>query len=362
MNKKRFYKNVKRNQQWTQPEEGREIDFADKYVSGEGIYSDKFDYMRPKVKKKRKRKADFRKYAKRLGIACLCFLIISAGYTVMDVYMQRHVMPSDYSDNDNESGGVINEVALSLKSQYVQSVSLDGSVMLDSVIEELSQNGCNSVTFDIKRSEGSVGYKSALSTVDTYGATAFPATDLKGSVERLKAQDILAVGRIYCYLDNLVPQKDSSAAVLDRNGIPYTDSKGNTFLNPNSETAYRYIKDIISECAEMGITVFVLDGVDLPGELSDLYNDGFDYLSKRLYADLGTDIKLLEAQNVSLSNYTQDNEEEDEGTDSLADEISQKLSSEQEADKVYFITTQTDKSAVKEKLEESGIKSYILAD
>ena len=55
MKKKRFYKNVKRNQQWTQSEAGREIDFADKYMSGEGIYSDKFDYMRPKVKKKRKR-------------------------------------------------------------------------------------------------------------------------------------------------------------------------------------------------------------------------------------------------------------------------------------------------------------------
>lgn len=364
MKKKRFYKNVKRNQQWTEGQAGREIDFADKYMSGEGIYSDKFDYMRPKIKKKRKRKADFRKFAKGLGIAVLCFLVISVGYTGMDVYMQRHAMPQDYSDGGDESGGVFNEIALNLKSEYAESVSLDGSVMLDSVITELSQGGCNSVTFDLKRSEGSVGYKSALSTVDTYGAIAFPATDLKGSVEKLQAQDILAVGRVYCYLDNLVPAKDSSAAVLNRDGIPYSDSKGNTYLNPDSETAYRYIKDIIAECAETGITVFVLDGVDLPDEISDGFNDGFDYLAKRLYADLGTDIKLLEAVNVSLNSSAEDTDGEStqENNNALESEISQKLTAEQDSNKIYFISVSAEKAAVKEKLEEGGIHSYILAD
>lgn len=364
MKKKRFYKNVKRNQQWTETQPGREIDFADKYMSGEGIYSDKFDYMRPKIKKKRKRKADFGKFAKRLGAAAVCFLIISVGYTGMDVYMQRHTMSQDYSGGSSEDGGVFNEIALNLKSEYAESVSLDGSVMLDSVISELSQSGCNSVTFDLKRSEGSVGYKSALSTVDTYGAIAFPATDLKGSVEKLQAQDILAVGRIYCYLDNLVPVKDSSAAVLNRDGIPYSDSKGNTYLNPDSETAYRYIKDIIAECAQTGITVFVLDGVDLPDEISEGFNDGFDYLAKRLYADLGTDIKLLKAVNVSLNQDAKaaDGEDSDEEPSALENEISQKLSSEQDSNEIYYITAAADKTAVKEKLEESGIQSYILAD
>ena len=38
--RKRFYKNVKRNQTWTEEIQGREIDFADKYAD-DGIYSDK---------------------------------------------------------------------------------------------------------------------------------------------------------------------------------------------------------------------------------------------------------------------------------------------------------------------------------
>ena len=68
MKKKRFYKNVKRNVKWTEEEKGYPIDFADKYVSDEGIYSDKFDYMRPKIKKKRKHKAQARTLFMRIFI------------------------------------------------------------------------------------------------------------------------------------------------------------------------------------------------------------------------------------------------------------------------------------------------------
>ena len=71
MKKKRFYKNVKRNTKWTEEEKGYPIDFADKYASDEGIYSDKFDYMRPKIKKKRKHKAQARTLLKRLGHCCI---------------------------------------------------------------------------------------------------------------------------------------------------------------------------------------------------------------------------------------------------------------------------------------------------
>lgn len=361
MSKKRFYKNVERNQKWTEEETGHPIDFADKYLSDEGIYSDKFDYMRPKIKKKRRNKAKLEKLSKRLGIAVACFLIISVGYTGMDIYMQRHAMPAKLSEVNNAYDGAINEVALDLKSKHTQSVSLDGSVMLDAVISELTEGGYNSVTFDLKRSEGSVGYKSALANVDTYGAIAFPATDLKTSVEKLSAQDILAVGRVFCYLDNLVPDKDNSSAVLNSNGVPYRDSRDNTYLNPDSETAYKYIKDIISEAMDMGITVFVLDGVNLPDDIADNYNDGFEHLSQRLYKDLGTGIKLLEAVNVSLSEEAVQNNEDDNNEDT-ENEITRKMESSLDNNKVYFITTNADKAEIKENLEGSGIPSYILAE
>lgn len=387
MKKKRFYKNIKRGEKWTEEEKGYPVDFADKYISNEGIYTDKFDYMRPKTKKKRRTKEKAKGLSKKFGIALLCLLIIGIGYTGMDVYMQRHGMLVRYSDLQNQPAeGSINEMQLSLKASYEESISMDGSVMLDSVISKLTDGGYNAVMIDIKRDDGSVGFKNALATVDTYGSVAFPATDLKGSVSKLKEQDLLAVGRVYCYMDNLVPQKDRSAAILDSNGIPYTDSKGNTYLNPDSQTAYKYIKDIIAEAADAGITVFVLDGTDLPEAIADEYSGGFDKLAAKLYNDLGTDIKFVKGIDVSLSasdigksENQESNDEEsasrkaEEGNDEeSADEettesttqnkINELLPQIDTSREVYFITAAADKAETKSVLEDCGISSYILAD
>ena len=171
------------------------------------------------------------------------------------------------------------------------------------------------------------------------------------------------MGRVYCYLDNLVPSQDSSAAVLDSNSIPYTDGRNNTYLNPDSQTAYKYIKDIILEAYEMGITVFVLDGVDLPEAVSEQYNDGFDYLAARLYADLGTEIKLLRAVNVTVSSktvYDEDGDVIEEG--SVSADIEKKLSDDIGSNAVYFIKTNADLSAAKEGLDSAAVSSYILSE
>lgn len=382
MKKKRFYKNIKRNQKWTEEEKGYPVEFADKYATDEGIYSDKYDYMRPKTKKKRHNKIKARKVLKGIGIAVLCYAVISVGYTFMGVYMDRNAMPVNYEDVKPESESLFNEVALDLNGEFTQSISLDGSVMLDSVTSDLLSNGCNSVMFDIKRSDGSIGYKSSIATVDTYGAVAFPATDLRGSVVKLAEQDILAVARVYCYLDNLTPEKDHSAAILNSNSVPYTDKKGNTYLNPDSEIAYKYIKDIIAEAVDMGITVFVLDGTDLPENIADKYNDGFDYLAQRLYSDLGTDIKLLEAVDFELTNDMLSIEQEDEEqttessreTDSEDTESSEEETTESKVNitellpgdmnnnKVYCITVESDADTtqIRRILEEGGVKSFIL--
>lgn len=377
MKKKRFYKNVKRNLKWTEEEKGYQIDFADKYLSDEGVYTDKFDYMRPKVKKKRKHKARARIFLKRFGIVLLCLLIVGVGYTAMDVFMLRNGMPVRYSEIEPDTQNTINEMKLDLQCAYEESISMDGSVILDSVITELTQGAYNSVMFDIKRMDGTIGYQSALANVDAYSAVSLAASDLKTSVQKLSEQDILAVGRVYCYLDNLVPARDRSAALLNGNGVPYTDTQGNTYMNPNSETVYKYIKDIIAEAADMGVTVFVLEGTDLPESAGSGYSDGFENLAARLYEDIGTDIKLLQAVHVDVDDTINSSISEEDTTDEADSEndeettqtadnvntaVSELFSEELGTDKVYYVTTSLDMTEVKTILEESGIESFILAN
>ncbi len=373
--KKRFYKNAKRNQVWTEEVQGREIDFADKYVY-DGIYTDKYDYMRPKQKRKKYfNKNNVISFFKKFGIVVLCLLVFNVGYIFMNVYMQRHSMPVVAENEEEVVEPALNEVAFDLKSKYVESVSFDGGVMLDAVITDLQANGYNSVAFDVKREEGTIGYKSALANVDTFGAIAFPATNLKGSVAKLANEDILTVGIVHCYRDNLVPSVQKSAAIIGKNGLVYKDSRDNTYLNPDLDITYNYIKGIIQEAYDMGVKIFVLDDVNLPSSISDNYNDGFENLAKRLYKDIGTDIKLLEAVNVELKSFapeesttskdqTNDSNEnkQNKKPDKKDDEISQKLSSNLNNNQIYFVKTSAEKNVIKQKVEEHGISNFILSD
>lgn len=349
--KKRFYGNAKRNQKWTEEEQGRQIDFADKYIYSEN-YSDKYDYLRPKRKPKKNTKEIAAKHLKRLGAVICAFLILGAGYTAMDVYMIRTGIPPVKDAQEERSDNDFSSIALNLQSEYIDSVSLDGGVMLKAVADNAVNGGFNSVAFDIKRSDGSVGYKSSLAAVDTYGAIAFPASNLKTSTQTLKSNDLLCVGIVSCYLDNLVPDKNRELALYSTTGAVYRDSKDNTYLNPNKDGTYNYIRDIISEASEMGITIFILDGCELPQEISEDYNDGFDYIAKRLYQDIGTQIKLLNAERVHISRDLIESED-------AAEEIINKFKSD-EQDKVYFVSASAEKEIIKEKLEECGISNYIL--
>ena len=297
MKKKRFYNNKKRNSKWTEKETGRKISFADKYIDA-GNGSDKFDFKRPKPKKKRAAKEKTAKLFKNIAIVIACFLIISVGYSAMDLYIDRNAMP-ETEENTGESVSFSN-VNLMLKGMSVQSISLDNSVMLDSVIKSAEDEAYSSVTFDLKRDDGTIGYDSKLATIRAYGAISSPAAQLEKSVAKLNQADIIPIGRISCYKDNIVALSDLDSAIKSGKSV-YKDANGNAYLDPNNSTTYNYIKSIIEETKAMGINVFLLDNTKLPGDISGDYNDGFAALAKKLYAEFGQDIKFIEAIDVTIN-------------------------------------------------------------
>ena len=363
MRKKRFYNNKKRNTKWTEPEKGRKIDFADKYIDA-GTGSDKFDSKRPKKRKKRFTAEKTGKFFKNAIVVLLCFCVVSGGYTIMDLYMERNAMPENNSNSQVESN--IGSLSLNIKSRVVPSLSLDGGVMLDAVISDTQNQGYSSVTFDLKRNDGTIGYESKLATIDAYGAISSASTDLEGSVARLLESDLLPIARISCYRDNIAPVADLTAAVTNGASL-YKDADGNTYLNPDSQTTYNYIKGIIEEAKGMGITVFVLDNTELPEDIGSNYKDGFAGLTKKLYADLGEEIKLLMAVDVDavcdvVNNAVPDEDSEEnavalpegdteyvQSDEEFEKDLSQKIQRNAGTNAVYYITTN----------REDDLKSYL---
>lgn len=364
MRKKRFYNNKKRNTKWTESVKGRKIDFADKYIDA-GTGSDKFDSKRPKRKKKIFTSERLGKFFKNAVVVLIGFCIVSVGYTIMDLYMERNAMPE--ADGNSQVQSNIGTLSLNIKSRVVPSLSLDNGVMLDAVIADTLNQGYSSVTFDLKRNDGTIGYESKLATIDAYGAVSSASTDLEGSVAMLLESDLLPVARISCYKDNIAPVADLTSAVTKGASV-YRDLAGNTYLNPDSKTTYNYIKGIIEEAKGMGITVFVLDNTELPDDISENYNDGFATLTKRLYADFGDEIKLLMAVDIDAVSDLENNSDEDgEEADSeynqsnkeFEEELSQKIQRNAGTNAVYYITTNREED-VKSYLSGKDTANYII--
>lgn len=353
--KKSYYDDKKRNQKWTEEAVGHEIDFADKYSEG-GSYSDKYDSLRPNPKKAEKKKAERRKKLKTFCIIVMCIVLVCAGYTAMDIHMLRHAEPvKQMDDAEADVTGTMSEVSINFSSFHAESVSLDSSVMLSSVINDAVDKGFTSITFDAKRSDGTIGYASSLASVDTFNAISTPSSQPEASVKELLANDILPVARICCYQDNVIPNQAADAAIMD-GGKVYTDNAGNTYLNPDSETAYNYIKDIIQECYGYGITVFVLYGCDLPEEISNRYNDGFEIIADKINKDLDGTVKLLEEVDVEIIGK---NAETGKTTNS-AIKADIKNFAEINNNQVYYISTKVAEEKVIDQLNKNNINRFII--
>lgn len=352
---KRFYDNKNRNGHWTEEPKGRYIDFADKYSEGDGsnkykdIAASAHRVALKQTEKKNKRK-------KTVAVILLAVVFIGVGYIGMDVRMIRNAEPAETAiKNSSGADSSVSQISLELAAEKIESVSLDNSAMLDSVISSAHDVGCNSVVFDAKRADGTIGYRSSLAAIDTYSAMSNVGNDSTASIKKLIKNDILPVARISCYADNVASVQNPSMAVSDTNGV-YKDKDGDSFLNPDSDDAYGYIRDIIRELSDLGIQVFILYGCDLPESISSNYNDGFDALAEKLNSEFDGKIKLIREVTVDIKGV---DSESDKVTDAkIIEEI--KAFPSLEDNQIYAVNSSVEHKHLYELLSENGVNNFIL--
>ncbi len=318
--------------------------------------------MKRKTRKKRstrEKQAQSQKRKKTVLIAVMCVVLVCVGYIGTDAFMIRHSYPVRQSEEITGENADSNTEKKKIKSIAlgIPSVALDNSVMLSSVLEEAKDSGFKSVSFELKRADGSIGYDSSLTTVDTFGAISMPAKQLHESIKTMKGEEIKPIAVIYCLKDNIVPSKSKDMAVIKDNKI-YKDYKGNTYLNPDSEDALKYLKEIVIESYNLGVRTFVLASVKLPDNVRKEHKDGFKKLSAELSSKVGSDAVFIEAVEAEINGWNvADGEYNYAGIKNEIEKLP-KLKSNQ----MYLIKTEKDIDTINKALNKNKIKGYIIKE
>lgn len=175
---------------------------------------------------------------------------------------------SEQSSSDSETPASFSDLS-KIKGVYMPTSILLDEALFEEFIKSSNEKGFDTVVFDLKDSAGHVYYNSQNESVITAGAKVTGAVDLSSRVAKMKEYNITPIARIYAFKDPIASfvLPDSYVwyqAPGTRWVDNYIDKGGKPWLNPESEVAQRYIKEIALEVVSNGVNKIIMDGVTYP--------------------------------------------------------------------------------------------------
>ena len=174
---------------------------------------------------------------------------------------------------------------------YVDSAALSTAVGLDGVIANAKTAGATHLVFDVKNQDGTVMYLSQNQYAMQLKSD--KAYDLKAVCEKLSANGITPVARMYTFMDKMISTVERSTAVMYQGtDTRWLDSSaalgGKAWANPASKIMQEYITALTDEVMSMGVKEIIFAGFHTPTGYS---------LDKR---DFGASIEQVLAEMKSL--------------------------------------------------------------
>ncbi len=162
-------------------------------------------------------------------------------------------------------------VAVTVPEEILYS-SIDYYSFINSLDDEVT-----AVVIDMKTQSGTVTYRSDQISVINAGAVNENAVNLDARIKTAKDCGLDVIARIYAFEDSTAPYNAIDMAIRyeSEDGILWLDDSvdngGKPWLNPYSDTAQKYILDIVFDAVDCEVDAIILDGLRFPE------NEGMEY-------------------------------------------------------------------------------------
>lgn len=126
------------------------------------------------------------------------------------------------------------------------------------------------VVIDMKTKDGEITYKSPQASIKNVGAQAENAIDLESYMDTAKRAGFDVILRIFAFEDHTAPYNAADMAIRyeSEEGVLWLDDSvdngGKPWLNPYSDTAQKYVLDIVYDAIDLEADAVLLDGLCFP--------------------------------------------------------------------------------------------------
>ncbi|MNW48158.1 hypothetical protein D3C74_255080 [compost metagenome] len=177
------------------------------------------------------------------------------------------------------------EAAPVVKGIYVTAYSAGGSRM-NTLVDLLDSTELNSMVIDIKDDEGYITYKTDNPKLIEMGKPQPFISDINKLMERLKKHEIYPIARVVVFKDTILAKKNQELSFRNSDGSVWSNSKGDSFVNPYSKAVWDYNIEVAKEAAKLGFKEIQFDYVRFP--------EGFEKRADSLKYEKG-DVSRIDA-------------------------------------------------------------------
>ena len=134
---------------------------------------------------------------------------------------------------------------------------------LDEMLATIARTNVNAMVIDVKEAGGYLYYATDLPEAKGVGATmTHPLLNLAELLPKLKALGIYTIARMVVMKDNTLAVAKPELAVQNaKTGKPWTDYRGNEWLDPGAPGVAEYITKVATDLADKGFDEVQLDYV-----------------------------------------------------------------------------------------------------
>lgn len=138
------------------------------------------------------------------------------------------------------------------------------------IVDLISKTELNAAVIDVKAERGRIMWDSQVPLAKQIGAAYLQGVDLKRVIEDCKTREIYCMARLPVFQDNLLASSRPHLAARLTNGVVFTETGGQQWLNPFLQDNWNYVIALAKEIAAMGFDEIQFDYVRFPGMVNTL--------------------------------------------------------------------------------------------